>query len=93
MDHERLLSELLGAARKLGLRVRIEPFDAASPNAGGVCKLEGRHLVLIDARAGTMDQALALARALSGFDHESVYLAPEARRYIHAESKVRRMNR
>jgi hypothetical protein len=72
--------------------VRIEPFDTRGSRAGGVCKVEGRYLILLDAAAPVLDQALALAGALSEFDHESVYVAPEARRYIDAE-KARRMNR
>ena len=86
---ERLLEELLVAARKLGLRVRVEPFAAQTSSAGGACKILGETLVLIDEAAPVIDQAAALARVLSSHDHESVYLPPEARRYIYAHERPR----
>lgn len=90
MERERLLSELLGAAQKLGLEVRIEPFDTGGTSVGGICRLHGRRLILIDASASVPERAAALASALSGLDHERVYLAPGAREYIYREEARRR---
>lgn len=92
MERERLLSELLSAAAKLGVEVRVEPFDTGGTSAGGICRVHGRRLILLDAAASVPDRAAALAAVLSGLDHERIYLAPEARDYIYAE-QARRMNR
>lgn len=83
------MAELLGAAQKLGLRVRVEPFLTVGESAGGVCKVLGKTLVLIDASSPILDRTAALARILATFDHESVYLAPEAREYIYAQLRSR----
>jgi len=84
MEQARLVSELLLGLRKLGLSVRIEPFDVDSTTAGGLCTLEGHRVLILDANAPPLEQATVLAQALLSLDHESVYLAPEARRFIYA---------
>lgn len=86
MERERLLSELLSAAEKLGIQVRAEPFDTGGTSAGGICRLRGKRLILIDAAANVSDRSSALAEVLSTLDHERVYLAPGARDYIYGES-------
>jgi len=94
VEHEWLLLELLSAADKLGIEVRSEPFETGGTSAGGICKLRGRELILIDAKASVPDRAAALATVLADLDHERVYLAPLAREYLYAErARKRRMNR
>jgi hypothetical protein len=78
----RLLEELLGVARKLGVEVRMQPFRAAVRSAGGLCRLRGRIIVLIDQHADPYEKARTLADALGEFDLEQVYLAPEARALV-----------
>jgi putative aminopeptidase FrvX len=90
VERERLLAELFRAAEKLGIEVRIEPFDTGGTSAGGICKLRGKRVVLIDASASVAEQASALAEVLSNLDHERVYLTPGARDYIYKE-KARRL--
>jgi hypothetical protein len=84
LGQERLLDELLSAARRLGIEVRVEPFHGGIRSPGGLCRLRGRILVLIDQRLGVFDRTRTLADALSEFDVESVYLTPQARRFIEA---------
>jgi hypothetical protein len=62
--------------------VRVEPFRAGIRSSGGVCRLRGRIVVLIDQRLGVFERTRALADALSGLDVEGVYLTPQARRWI-----------
>jgi hypothetical protein len=81
---ERLLDELLTVARRLGIEVRVEPFRGGVRSPGGLCRLRGRVLVLIDQRLGVFDRTRTLAEALSELDVEGVYLTPEARRIIEA---------
>jgi len=87
VDAQRLLDELLSAARKLGLKVRIEPLRAASGRAGGLCRIRGQTLVLLDELAGPVEQAAALAEALAELDVENIQMAPEARRTIEAKRR------
>lgn len=79
------LEALLG---RLGVPVRCEPFDARVFNDlnahGGLCKLKGATMVLIDARAPVADRVAVLAGVLAGFDLEGVYIAPQLRKLIEA---------
>ena len=84
VERERLVSELLGAARKLGLGIRVEPIEVGGAGAGGLCTVSGRRFIILDTRASAAEQAATLGSILSLLDHESVYLAPEAREFIYA---------
>lgn len=88
MELPRLYEELTSAARKVGILVRTEPFDPAVPEKqggrGGLCRLRGKWIILIDARAPLVDRIAAVASALSEVDLEEVYLPPVVRATIGA---------
>jgi UDP-N-acetylmuramate dehydrogenase len=86
MDDRTLLDELLRVAGKLGVPVRVEPFETAPAGSGDLCTVDGRPLVLLDARAALPDRVRALARALGRLPVEAVYMAPDAREAIEAMS-------
>lgn len=56
MERERLFEELLGAAQKLGVDVRVEPFETGGTSAGGICKLRDRRLILLDEAASAPEE-------------------------------------
>lgn len=85
-----LFRELCAAAERLGVTVRVEPFDPPALSAGGLCSLHGATLVLLDLRASPDERLWALARALAGLDVDAVYVAPAARELI--ERARRRAN-
>lgn len=86
MDLPRLYDELALAAEKAGIVVRTEPFDKAIPEKqggrGGLCRLKGEWLVLVDSRAPLVDRIAALASALAEVDLEHIYMPPVARATI-----------
>lgn len=84
MDNQHLCDDLLQAAEKLGVEVRIEPFETPATMGGGLCVVRGEKLVLIDQSVSLPDRILVLARALAELESETVYLAPEARELIEA---------
>jgi hypothetical protein len=84
MDAPHLFDELVRAAEKLGVEVRVEPFETPATRGGGLCVVRGEKLVLIDQSAPLPDRILALAGALSELESETVYMAPEARELIEA---------
>lgn len=84
MDNQHLCDDLLQAAEKLGVEVRIEPFETPTTMGGGLCVVRGEKLVLIDQSVSLPDRILVLARALAELESETVYLAPEARELIEA---------
>jgi UDP-N-acetylmuramate dehydrogenase len=79
VDDRELLDELVRVATRLGVEVRIEPFETPPMRGGGRCLVDGREFILLDARAPLGDRVGALASALASLDLEDVYLAPEAR--------------
>ncbi len=89
MDDQHLFDELRHAAERLGVAVRVEPFETPAVIGGGLCVVRGEQLVLIDQRAPLPDRVLALARALSELESETVYMTPEAREVIEATQSNR----
>ena len=86
MELVRLLEELTLAARKVGIEVRTERFDAAFPDGrsarGGLCTLRGRRVIVVDQSAPLPDRIAIVAGALGRIDLEGVYLAPIVRATI-----------
>ena len=90
VDHQRLLDELVQAARRLDVEVRFEPSETPAAMGGGLCVVRGAHLVLIDQRAPLADRLRALARALGDLGSEAIYMAPEARELVDRARPARR---
>lgn len=84
MDDQRLFEELLRAAEKLDIRIRIERFEPPATAGGGLCLIRGEPLVLLDGQAPLRDRILALARALAQVESDRVYMAPQARALVEA---------
>jgi len=79
---EQMLRELERLARRMGLEVRFEAFDARASRRGGLCRLRGAPLVLIDAHATTIDKVGVLCEAIARFDVEVLYIPPLLRARI-----------
>jgi hypothetical protein len=81
----RLLSELETVAARLGIDLRVEPFEDRQLGArGGLCRVQGRPLIMMDASLPVADRISVLARALSAFDVSSIYVPPLVRARIEA---------
>ena len=89
MDDRDLLEELVRVATRLGVQVRIEPFETPPARGGGRCVVDGREFILIDARAPLGDRLGALAAAMSDLDLEDIYVTPEARDRVERERDAR----
>ncbi len=85
----RLLSELETVAARLGIAVRVEPFgDQRLGARGGLCRIRGCPLILIDASLPVADQISVLAGALSAFDVSSIYVPPLVRARIESGARL-----
>jgi hypothetical protein len=74
---ERLLSELESLAARLGIAVRPEPFGRGLlEGRGGLCWVDGKPLVVMDASLRVLDRVAVLAKALAEFDLSAVTLDP-----------------
>lgn len=80
------MDELIGVARKIGIEVRIQPIRIPNRSFGGLCRLRGRQVLVLDQRSSFVDRVGTLAEALSQFEREldGVFLTPEARRMVEA---------
>lgn len=74
------LSALERACEALDVVVRDEPL--ADGVRGGLCRVNGRSVVLVDPRTPPGERVRILARALLCFDIDSVFLLPAARAAI-----------
>jgi len=83
LDDNKILSQLEELTHNLGIEVRYEPLKkegAFSP--GGLCRLKGEWLLIINSQAGVKDKIEALASAVIRFDLSQIYLKPGLREFL-----------
>ena len=81
LDEEAALSHLEALAHTLGIQVRYESLGAGRTpfRSGGLCRIRDKQVVLVDERANAGEKVRTLARALSRFDFNHIYLRPAVR--------------
>jgi hypothetical protein len=63
------VAALVGLAEKAGIEVRIEAFGLKQlAGKGGLCRIRGRRVILVDAALGALEQAGVLGQALGSVD-------------------------
>ena len=90
MGPRQLLDELIEAAGLLGIEVKSSPFATPTRHPGGLCKLRGKWLVVLDRGASISERTYALAEALGEFEMDGITVAPEALRVIKGSRSYRR---
>jgi hypothetical protein len=81
MKPEQMTEALEAAASQLGVRVRYDALSGALAS-GGLCKVKGEWLVIIDKKASPAERATILAEALASFDTDQVFLPPKVRELV-----------
>jgi hypothetical protein len=90
VDPKDLLSELLRTCQSLGLTIREEPMKVpATRLSGGLVRLRGKAVVIVDSSAPVVDRIAAVADALCELAVDPLHLTREARRAI-ALARLRR---
>ena len=83
LEEETLLVQLEELAQALDVEVRYEPMRREGPTfPGGLCRLKGEYVLIIDSKATTGDKIQALAKAANRFDLSQVYLRPGVREFL-----------
>jgi len=83
LDESAFLAELEAVARGLGVEVRYEHLKKeGSFSPGGLCRLKGRYLLILNSKAAVRDKVEALAAALNRFDLTQLYLKPGVREFL-----------
>lgn len=79
----RVLAELEALAARLGVAVRAEPFGkGVLGGRGGLCWVDGRPLVVMDAKLAVLERVAVLAAALGAFDLGVLSVEPLIRERI-----------
>jgi hypothetical protein len=83
MKPEQMTEALESAATELGVRVRYEALSAGGlAGGGGLCRVKGQWLVILDKKSSPAERAAMLADALANFDTDRVSLPPKAREAV-----------
>ncbi len=83
LEEQKRLELLEEAAQAIGIEVRYEPFKGENAMAtGGLCRLKGNYLLIINQRAGLGERINAIASAINRFDLSTTYLRPGLREFL-----------
>jgi hypothetical protein len=80
MDDHTALSHLEGLAYNLGIQIRYEKIvEEELTSAGGLCRLKGECVIIVNSRTSIKDKIQTLVTALKNFDLTDVYIVPALR--------------
>ena len=83
MDEAIILAMLEDLAERLDIEIRYERVrDNESLQRGGLCRLKGKYLVIVDKKASTGERIVVLSRAVRHFDLDDIYMKPLLRQYL-----------
>ena len=83
MDEEVLLYQLEELAEKLEILVRDENINMEeSSSTGGLCRIEGKYVLIINSKATSTEKIQVIIKALLQFDLGDIYIKPVIRELL-----------
>ena len=83
-----MLGQLEELAQSLAIQIRYEPIKKEGTfSPGGLCRLKGENLLIVNSKATTKDKIQALAKAVNRFDLSQVYVRPGVREFLDTVSE------
>jgi hypothetical protein len=83
LDENTLLGQLEELAHSLGIEIRYEPLRRESSFfPGGLCRVKGEYVLILNATATTEDKIQTMAKAVNRFDLSRIYLRPGLREFL-----------
>jgi hypothetical protein len=80
LNESDLLKQLEELAERLSIAVRYENITGKdSPGSGGLCRIQGRYVLIVDSRAALSEKIRVVAKALRQFDFSEIYVKPVLR--------------
>jgi hypothetical protein len=82
MDDYLIIEQLEELAKGFGIQFRYEPISLEEETinvVGGLCKLKGEQLLIINSKATEKDKIKVFVRALRRFDLDRIYVKPAIR--------------
>jgi hypothetical protein len=87
---EGILSQLEELSDTLGVKIRYEKIlKEGSFFIGGLCKIKGEDIIIINSKAGIDDKIEILAKALVSYDLSQVFIKPAVRELLMQYSSER----
>jgi hypothetical protein len=84
MNEEVVLSYLEELAEKLEISVRDENIniDESSTSPGGLCRVEGQYVIILNSKATVNEKIQVMIKALQQFDLRDMYIKPVIRELL-----------
>jgi hypothetical protein len=83
MHDEVILSYLEELAEKLEILVRDENINIEeSSSSGGLCRVEGKHVIILNSKATVKEKIQVMIAALHQFDLTDIYVKPVIRELL-----------
>jgi hypothetical protein len=90
MDENRLLRDLEAIAETLSITVRYDDLAGGEFKVkGGLCKLKGKNVIIMDRRMSPRERIDLFVRALTQFDLSSIFIKPYIRLLMGDDSRER----
>lgn len=87
MDDRTVLGHLEAVAEQLGVEIRYEPMEGeAALSPGGMCRLRGKAVIIVNGKAPLGDKIQTVARALRRLDVSRIYLRPGIRNLLERDT-------
>ncbi len=90
MDEISVIDHLEALAFSLGIQVRheyLESEEETSFHSGGLCRVMGKPIIIVNAAAPSSEKVKTLAGALRRFDLSGVYIKPVIRDLLEETSE------
>ncbi|MFC1531929.1 hypothetical protein ACFL7M_00970 [Thermodesulfobacteriota bacterium] len=83
LNEESILGQLEELADSLGIKLRYEQIKKEGTfSSGGLCKVKGEDILIINSKAGMETKIEILAKAVISFDLSQIYIRPALREFL-----------
>jgi hypothetical protein len=82
MDDHTSLGQLEELADKLGIQVRYEKIVDELTGTGGLCRIEGKYVLMIRSNTSVKEKIRVMTQALRRFDLADIYVRPAIRELL-----------
>jgi len=82
LDEKTLLVELEALAHRLEVDIRYETFEEDPFCTGGICRIRGKPVIILNTAASSGEKCHTLSKALRRFDLNGLYLKPALRELL-----------
>lgn len=79
---DEVVDALTAVAALAGVEVRVEPFELAIVGKGGLCRIEGQLVILVDSKLGALERAGVIGEALGELDLTGIDVPRAAAAYL-----------